>query len=36
VIDAQGRITYRDVRPLGLFKPKDDATIAAIRDAQAK
>ena len=34
VIDAQGKITYRDVRPLGLFKPKDDATIAAIRDAQ--
>jgi len=34
VIDAQGRITYRDVRPLGLFKPKDDATIAAIREAQ--
>ncbi|MDQ1637649.1 MAG: thioredoxin-dependent peroxiredoxin [Pyrinomonadaceae bacterium] len=36
VIDAQGKITYRDVRPLGLFKPKDDATIAAIRDAQTK
>jgi peroxiredoxin Q/BCP len=36
VIDSQGKITYRDVRPLGLFKPKDDATIAAIRDAQAK
>jgi len=34
VIDAQGKITHRDVRPLGLFKPKDDATIAAIRDAQ--
>jgi peroxiredoxin Q/BCP len=34
VIDAQGRITHRDVRPLGLFKPKDDATLAAIRDAQ--
>src|SRR5256714_792816 len=30
VIDAQGVITYRDVRPLGLFKPKDDDTIAAI------
>jgi len=36
VIDAQGKITYRDVRPLGLFKPKDDATITAIREAQAK
>jgi peroxiredoxin Q/BCP len=34
VIDAQGKITYRDVRPLGLFKPKDDMTIAAIREAQ--
>ena len=34
VIDAQGKLTYRDVRPLGLFKPKDDATIAAIREAQ--
>jgi thioredoxin-dependent peroxiredoxin len=34
VIDSQGKITYRDVRPLGLFKPKDDTTIAAIRNAQ--
>jgi peroxiredoxin Q/BCP len=34
VINAQGVITYRDVRPLGLFKPKDDDTIAAIRAAQ--
>ena len=34
VIDAQGKLTYRDVRPLGLFKPKDDAIIAAIRNAQ--
>ncbi|MEP6743173.1 MAG: peroxiredoxin [bacterium] len=34
VIDPEGKISYRDVRPLGLFKPKDDATIAAIRDAQ--
>lgn len=34
VIDANGVITYRDVRPLGLFKPKDDDTIAAIRAAQ--
>jgi len=36
VIDAQGKLTYRDVRPLGLFKPKDDATIAAIHNAQNK
>lgn len=34
VINADGVITYRDVRPLGLFKPKDDDTIAAIRAAQ--
>src|SRR5216117_1319289 len=34
VIDAQGVITHRDVRPLGLFKPKDDDTIAAILAAQ--
>ena len=34
VIDANGILRYRDVRPIGLFKPKDDATIAAIRAAQ--
>jgi peroxiredoxin Q/BCP len=34
VIDADGLIRYRDVRPLGLFRPKDDDTIAAIRAAQ--
>ena len=34
VIDGHGAITYRDVRPLGLFRPKDDDTIAAIRAAQ--
>ena len=34
VIDADGVIRYRDVRPLGLFRPKDDETIAAIRSAQ--
>ena len=34
VIDAQGILRHRDVRPLGLFKPKDDDTIAAIRAAQ--
>jgi len=33
VIDADGVIRYRDVRPLGLFRPKDDDTIAAIRTA---
>jgi peroxiredoxin Q/BCP len=35
VIDAGGIIRYRDVRPLGLFRPKDDDTIKAIRAAQA-
>lgn len=34
VIDANGILRHSDVRPLGLFKPKDDATIAAIRAAQ--
>ncbi len=34
VIDANGTIRYRDVRPLGLFRPKDDEVIEAIREAQ--
>ncbi|HEX7531121.1 MAG TPA: peroxiredoxin, partial [Pyrinomonadaceae bacterium] len=34
VIDSGGVIRYRDVRPLGLFRQKDDDTIQAIRDAQ--
>ena len=34
VIDANGIIRHRDVRPLGLFRPKDDEVIAAIREAQ--
>jgi peroxiredoxin Q/BCP len=34
VIDSAGVIRYRDVRPLGLFRPKDDDIIAAIRKAQ--
>ena len=33
VIDPAGIIRYRDVRPLGLFRPRDDDTIAAIRAA---
>lgn len=33
VIDGNGILRYRDVRPIGLFKPKDDATIAAIKEA---
>jgi len=34
VIDAEGRVRYKDVRPLGLLKPKDDVIISAIREAQ--
>lgn len=34
VIDANGFIRYRDVRPIGLFRPKDDDIIKAIREAQ--
>jgi peroxiredoxin Q/BCP len=34
VIDANGIIRYRDVRPLGLFRPKDDEVIKAIKEAQ--
>ena len=34
VIDAGGIIRYRDVRPLGLFRPKDDEVIKAIHEAQ--
>lgn len=36
VVDAKGVVRYRDVRPLGLFKPKDDDTIKAIREAQRR
>ena len=34
VIDTKGILRYRDVRRIGLLKPKDDATIEAIRAAQ--
>jgi peroxiredoxin Q/BCP len=34
VIDGNGTIRYRDVRPLGLFRPKDDDIIRAIRKAE--
>jgi peroxiredoxin Q/BCP len=33
VIDANGVMRYRDVRPLGLFRPKDDEVIKAINEA---
>lgn len=35
VIDAEGIVRHADVRALGLFKPKDDSTIAAIKAAQS-
>ena len=34
VIDPHGVIRYRDVRPLGLFRPRDDDIIRAIQEAQ--
>jgi peroxiredoxin Q/BCP len=34
VIDPEGAIRYRDVRPLGLFRPKDDEVIRAIGAAR--
>ena len=34
VIDRQGVIRHRDVRPLGLFRPKDDVVLKAIEAAQ--
>ena len=34
VIDANGVMRYRDVRPLGLFRPKDDEVIKAIGEAK--
>lgn len=33
VIDADGVIRHRDVRPLGLFRPKDEDVLRAIREA---
>ncbi len=34
VIDANGVIRYRDVRRIGLLRPKDDDVLRAIREAQ--
>ncbi|MGH9873368.1 MAG: peroxiredoxin [Pyrinomonadaceae bacterium] len=34
VIDAKGILRYRDVRPLGLFRPKDDEVLKAIGEAK--
>lgn len=33
VIDREGVVRYRDVRPLGLFRPKDDDVLKAITAA---
>jgi peroxiredoxin Q/BCP len=35
VIDAAGKISYRKVQALSLFRPKDEEVLAAIRAAQA-
>ena len=35
VIDAAGVIHYRDVRAIGLMRPKDDNTLRAIQAAKA-
>ena len=35
VIDQQGIVRYRDVRPIGLIRPKDDEIIRAIRETQS-
>lgn len=36
VIDAEGIIRHRDVRRVGLIRPRDDEIIQAIRAAQKK
>jgi len=33
VIDPEGRLSYKKVRPIGLFRPSDDEVLAAIRKA---
>ena len=34
VIDRNGKIAYRKVEPISLFRPKDDDVLAAIREAE--
>jgi thioredoxin-dependent peroxiredoxin len=36
VIDANGVIRHRDVRPIGIMRPKDDDTLRAIRAAKGE
>jgi peroxiredoxin len=33
VIDKNGKIAYRKVESLSIFRPKDDSVLAAIRKA---
>lgn len=35
VIDAAGVVRYRKVEPLSLFRPKDEETLRAVREAAA-
>jgi len=35
IIDANGIIRYRDVRPIGLIRPKDDDLIRAIKSVSS-
>ena len=32
--DKDGKIAYRKVEPVSLFRPKDDEVLAAIRQAE--
>jgi peroxiredoxin Q/BCP len=36
VIDPKGILRHADIRPLGLFRPKDDETIKAINEAKVR
>jgi peroxiredoxin Q/BCP len=33
VIDPAGKVTYRKVRPIGLFRPSDDEVLVEIKKA---
>jgi peroxiredoxin Q/BCP len=35
VIDSLGILRFSDIRPLGIIRPKDEDTIAAIKSAQS-
>ncbi|MFL6373517.1 MAG: peroxiredoxin [Pyrinomonadaceae bacterium] len=35
VIDPQGKLTYKKIRPIGLFRPSDADVIAAIKAASS-